>query len=110
MNFSTTFKFIEMHLYMQAPKNCLQALDSVYHGALRLITKSLTHKITKTLLIIVYYTFMLDGRCSVNLSYRQILLPPIKTVVEQFDNEKFYLLNYVLLMYTPTTTLKLPLQ
>ncbi len=62
MNFSTTFKFIEMHLYMQAPKNCLQALDSVYHGALRLITKSLTHKITKTLLIIVYYAFMLDGR------------------------------------------------
>ncbi len=42
----------------------------------------------------------------------QILLPPIKTVVGlvQFDNEKCYLLNYVLLMYTLTTTLQLPLQ
>ncbi len=39
----------------------------------------------------------------------QILLPPIKRVV-QIDNEKFYLLNYVLLMCTPTTTLNLPLQ
>ncbi len=32
-------------IYMQAPKDCLQALDSVYHGALRFITnsKALTH-------------------------------------------------------------------
>ncbi len=28
----------------------------------------------------------------------------------QFDNEKFYLLNYVLLMCTPTTTLNIPLK
>ncbi len=34
---------------------------------------------------------------------------PLKQWV-QFDNEKFYLLNYVLLMCTPTTTLNLPLQ
>ncbi len=32
-------------IYMQAPKHCLQALDSVYYGALRFITTSkvLTH-------------------------------------------------------------------
>ncbi len=32
-------------IYMEAPKHCLQALDSVYHGALRFITNSkvLTH-------------------------------------------------------------------
>ncbi len=32
-------------IYMQAPEHCLQALGSVYHGALRFITnsKALTH-------------------------------------------------------------------
>ncbi len=40
-------------IYMQAPKHCLQALDSVYHGA---------SLIQKPLLIIVYCTLQLDGR------------------------------------------------
>ncbi len=35
---------------------------------------------------------------------------PLKQWVVQFDNEKCYLLNYVLLMCTPTTTLNLTLQ
>ncbi len=39
----------------------------------------------------------------------QILLPPNKTVV-QFNNEKSYLSNYVLLMCIPTTTINLPLE
>ncbi len=50
---------------------------------------------------LVFYRFVLP--C-------QILLPPIKTVVVQFDNEKCYLSNYVLLKFTPTPTLNLPLQ
>ncbi len=40
----------------------------------------------------------------------QILLPPIKTVGSTIRQRKCYLLNCVLLMYTPTTTLKLALQ
>ncbi len=35
---------------------------------------------------------------------------PLKQWVVQFDNEKCYLLNYVLLMCPPTTTLNLPVQ
>ncbi len=35
---------------------------------------------------------------------------PLKQRVVQFDNEKCYLLNYVLLMCTPTTTLNLSLE
>ncbi len=40
----------------------------------------------------------------------QILLPPIKQWLLQFDNEKFNQLNNILLMCTPTPTLNLPLQ
>ncbi len=40
----------------------------------------------------------------------QILLPPIKTVASTIQQRKFYLLNYVSLMCTPTITLNLPLQ
>ncbi len=38
-------------------------------------------------------------------SYSLITQTPIKTVGSTIDIEKFYLLNYVLWMYTPTKTL-----
>ncbi len=46
-----------------------------------------------------------SDRCSVDLSYL-----PLKQWVVQFDNEKYYLLNYILLICTPTTTPNLPLE
>ncbi len=50
------------------------------------------------------------SRCSVDLCYPvRFSYLPLKQVV-QFDNEKCYLLNYDLLMSTPTTTLNLPLK
>ncbi len=42
--------------------------------------------------------------------YDPIPYLPLKQWVVQFDNEKCYLSNYVLLMCTPTTTLNPPLQ
>ncbi len=57
------------------------------------------------------YLPLLQARCSVDLSYPiRFSYLPLKQWVVQFDNEKCYLLNYVLLMCTPTTTLNLPLQ
>ncbi len=48
---------------------------------------------------------------SVDLSYHvRFCYLPLKQWVVQFDNEKLYWLNYVLLMCTPTTTLNLSLQ
>ncbi len=50
-------------------------------------------------------------QCSVDLCYPvRFCYLPLKQKVVQFDNEKCYLLNYDLLMSTPTTTLNLPLQ
>ncbi len=50
-------------------------------------------------------------RCSLNLSYPvRFSYLPLKQWVVQFDNEKCYLLNYILLMCTPTTTLNLSLR
>ncbi len=50
-------------------------------------------------------------RCSVDLSYPiRFCYLPLKQWEVQFDNEKCYLLNYVLWMYAHTTTLNLPLQ
>ncbi len=52
-----------------------------------------------------------QGRCSVDLSYPvRFCFLPLKQWVVKFNNEKYYPLNYVLLMYTPTTTLNLPLE
>ncbi len=60
-----------------------------------------------------HYLFELlpSGRCSVDLSYPvRFSYLPLKQWVVQFDNEKYYQLNYILLICTPTTTLNVPLQ
>ncbi len=50
-------------------------------------------------------------RYSVDLLYSvRFCYLPLKQWVVQFNNKKCYLLNYDLLMSTPTTTLNLPLQ
>ncbi len=67
-----------------------------------LLATSLMHKQT-------YVT--IATRCSVDLSYPvRFSYLPLKQWVVQFDNEKCYLFNYVLLMCTLTTTLNISLQ